>query len=280
MIALALWLAAAAPVLGWTTTPEELRARPPEAVTVLDARGRRDYRAGHVPGAVRIDWTDYRDGWFRTGRLSEDLDDLARKLAALGVDDRRPVVVYGNGRAGWGEEGRIVWMLHYLGHPDARLLDGGWRAWVAAGGAVSRAGGRPPSGAFVARPRPEVRAAAEDVVETLRGGGVVLDVRSEAEWRGATPHFEARGGHIPGAVHLEWTRLLDAEGRIDRSGEALARLERLGVTPERPVVVYCTGGVRSAEAFVALRALGFRDVRNYDASWYEWSADPRRPVAR
>jgi thiosulfate/3-mercaptopyruvate sulfurtransferase len=265
----------------WTTTPSELMARPPGTVTVLDARGVLDYWRGHVPGAAPIRWWAYRDGWLRTGRLPGDLDRLARQLGALGVDDRRPVVVSGRARDGWGEEGRIAWMLHYLGHPDVRVLDGGFRAWVSAGGAVSRAGARRLPGAFSARPRAGVRATADDVARAARGGeGVVLDVRSEREWSGATPYFEARGGRVPGAVHLEWTELLDAEGRVDRSGRALARLAALGVTPDRPVVVYCTGGVRSSEAFVALKALGFADVRNYDGSWWEWSADPSRPVAR
>jgi thiosulfate/3-mercaptopyruvate sulfurtransferase len=266
----------------WTTTPGELRARPAGSVTVLDARGLLDYWRGHVPGAVRIRWWAYRDGWFRTGRLPDDLGRLAGQLAALGVDDRRPVVVYGRAHEGWGEEGRIVWMLHYLGHPDVTLLDGGWRAWVAAGGAVSRGGGeRPPGATFSPRPRAGVRATADDVARmSATGAGVVLDVRSTPEWHGERRYFESRGGHVPGAVHLEWTALLDREGRIDRSGGALERLAARGVTPDRPVVVYCTGGVRSSEAFVALRALGFTDVRNYDGSWYEWSADPDRPVAR
>lgn len=265
---------------GWTVTPAALQALPPGAITLLDARGAGDYRQGHVPGAVQITWSRYREGWFRSGRLPDDLDTLAGQLAGLGVDQARPVVVYGQARAGWGEEGRIVWMLHYLGHPDVRLLDGGWSAWLGAGGAVSREAARPLPGRFTARPRPEVRATADEVSHTLARGDVVLDVRSAAEWGGATPYFEKRGGHIPGAVHLEWTELLDAAGRIDRSGRALERLGRLGVHPDRAVVVYCTGGVRSAEAFVALKALGFRDVRNYDGSWYEWSADPARPVAR
>jgi thiosulfate/3-mercaptopyruvate sulfurtransferase len=172
-------------------------------------------------------------------------------------------------------------MLRYLGHPDVALLDGGWPAWRAAGGAVARGlrGARRP-GRFVARPRPELRAGADDVAGAARTGVALLDVRSDAEWRGATPYFEARGGHVPGAVHLPWTALLDDGGRVDRSGQALAALARLGVTPDRPVIVYCTGGVRSSEALVALVALGFRDVRNYDGSWFEWAADPRRPVAR
>jgi thiosulfate/3-mercaptopyruvate sulfurtransferase len=274
-------LGAALAAAGWTVTPADLQARPVGAVTILDARGFLDHWRGHVPGAVRITWWWYRDGWLRTGRLPRDLDGLARQMADLGVDAERPVVVYGRAREGWGEEGRIVWMLRYLGHPDVALLDGGWPAWRAAGGSAARGlGGWPRPGRFVARPRPELRASADDVAVAAGAGTALLDVRSDAEWNGATPYFEARGGRVPGAVHLPWTALLDAKGRVDRSGRALAQLGRLGVTPDRPVIVYCTGGVRSSEALVALAALGFRDVRNYDGSWFEWAADRRRPVAR
>lgn len=265
--------------LGLVTPPQALAARPTGSVTLLDARSRSEYRSGHIPGAVRIDWSDYRDGWGRTGKLPTDLGRLAEHLAELGVDDRRPVVVYGRANDGWGEEGRIVWMLAYLGHPDVALLDGGWQAWLDAKGAISTRDEEPRSGRFTARPDPALRATGDDVEAARHGAGIVLDVRTEEEWRGATPHFEARGGHIPGAVHLEWKELLDSHGRIDAE-RARARLRSVGVDPARPVITYCTAGVRAAEAWVLLRALGYTDVRTYDGSWYEWSADDRRPVSR
>jgi thiosulfate/3-mercaptopyruvate sulfurtransferase len=262
--------------LGLVTTPAQLASGPAGAVTVLDARSAGDYRGGHVPGAIRIDWKDFRDGWGRTGKLPADLGGLARRLAALGVDAGRPVVVYGNARKGWGEEGRIVWMLAYLGHRQVSLLDGGWDAWLAARQPVSIAEEHPLAGRFTAQPVAGLRATAEEVEEARHGAGVLLDVRSDAEWKGATPYFEARGGHIPGAVHVEWKELLDQNGRLDPG--ARARLHAVGVEPSGRVITYCTGGVRSAEAWVILRALGFADVRNYDGSWFEWSAEKSRPV--
>ncbi len=264
--------------LNYLVTPAALAARPAGSVTILDARAPREYRQGHVPGAVPIDWTDYRDGWGRTGRLPADLDALARRLSALGIDERRPVAVYGKTREGWGEEGRIVWMLAFLGHPDVGLLDGGWSAWRDAGLPTSTAAEKALPGQFAAHPIAAFRVDADDVERLAARGGALLDVRSASEWRGATPHFEHRGGHIPGAVHLEWTELLDGRGRLDATA-ARARLHAAGVDPARPVITYCTAGVRAAEAWVILRALGYADVRVYDGSWYEWSADEARPVA-
>lgn len=272
-------LAAFPLLIGLVTPPAELAARPPSTVTILDVRPRDEYRAGHIPGAIRIDWSDFRDGWGRTGKLTDDLDDLARELAAdYGVDARRPVVVYGNARNGWGEEGRIVWMLAYLGHPDVSLLDGGFAAWVAAGGATSTADEEALPAEFTARPDPALRATAGDVDRARHGPAVVLDVRTREEWNGATPYFEARGGHIPGARHLEWKDLIAADGHFDPDA-ARERLRELGLAAPQPVITYCTGGVRSAHTWVLLRALGFTDVRNYDGSWFEWSADDSRPVA-
>ena len=268
-----------AAALAFVTTPAELASRAAGTVTILDARSTGDYREGHVPGAIRIDWTDFRDGWWRTGKLPSDLVALAARLEESGVDGDRGVVVYGKAREGWGEEGRIVWMLAYLGHSDVSILDGGWSAWRELGLPVSRARESALPGRFAARPVERIRASAADVAARRPGAGTLLDVRTRAEFEGATPHFEARGGHIPGAVHLEWKELLDARGRLDPEA-ARARLRAAGIDPAKPVITYCTAGVRAAEAWLLLRALGYADVRNYDGSWYDWTADERRPVAR
>jgi thiosulfate/3-mercaptopyruvate sulfurtransferase len=264
---------------------EALRARlgdDPRGATVLDARSWWAYRAGgHVPGAAHVRWwaRPLRGGWGRTGRAPDDPARAARHLAARGVDAGRPVVVCGAAARGHGEEGRVAWLLAWLGHPDVAVLDGGWAAWRDAGGARERRRPRPRPGRFAPRVDPALRADAADVAAAAGRGAVVLDVRSADEWAGRRALGAARAGHVPGAVHLEWRALLDAEGRLDRAA-ALARLAAAGVRPGRPVVAYCTAGVRSGFAAVALRALGFDDARNYDGSWWDWAADPGRPVAR
>lgn len=261
----------------WTTTVDGLRTGL-GAVTVIDVRSARDYRRGHVPGAVRVSWLDHRDGWGRTGKLPDDLGRVAQAMGSLGVDGARPVVVYGKARDGWGEEGRVAWMLHYLGHSRVTILDGGWPAWQRAGGPVSREVPAPRAGGFAARPRAAARASADDVASASAAGVLVLDTRSTEEWNGSRKYWPKRQGRIPGAVHLEWRELLTADGLLDRSPALRERLRRLGLTPERRVIAYCVGGVRSGQAFVALKALGFHDVRNYDGSFYEWAADGRRSV--
>lgn len=138
-------------------------------ITVLDARDEKAFRRGHLEGAVRVDWTQLRRGVLarrlpaREGRLPEDLDELARDFAALGVDAERPVLVCGAGSSGWGEEGRIAWMLRYLGHKDVAVLDGGCQAWGRAGRPLVRTLTRPSRGRFLARPDEDLRASLAEV---------------------------------------------------------------------------------------------------------------------
>jgi len=264
-----------APFVALTQVPVSL-----DDVVVLDARGRKAFAGGHLPGAVRIDWLDYRDGLLRTGRLPADMDKLAARLGTLGVDDGKRVLVCGAARAGWGEEGRIAWMLRYLGHRAVAVLDGGCLAWRAAGRAWTRDSTRPAPGRFHASPDASFRARKNEVRRALATGEAqVIDVRRREEFDGATPHFSARGGHIPGARHLWFKDLLDDKGRVlDKEG-VRARLVSAGLDPDRPVITYCTGGVRSAMAAEVLRSAGIA-VRNYDGSWWEWSGDDKLPVEK
>lgn len=214
--------------------------------TVLDTRGWMDFLAGHVPGATRVSWRIGVEGGLRSGRLG-DPDRVASLFADLGVGEA-PVLVVGGWTEGWGEEGRIAWDLAYLGHPDVHVLRGGYDAWS---GPVVRGSTRPEPGSFQAHPREELRA---NRAEIEGGGWLIVDVREPDEYGGSTKFAVARGGHIPGAVNRPWRGIL-----------AAAALD-----PAMPIVTYCTGGVRSAMAWVALTDLGYR-VAHYDGSWWEWS---------
>lgn len=250
---------------------------------VLDARAS-GYLLSHLPAAQAVDWRDYRDGWGRTGRLSRDAAAMASRLAGLGVDAERPVLVYGDGARGFGEEGRIAWLLLYLGHRQVYLLDGGFAAWRGQGRPVERGLTlrSPRPGTFPPHIQAELRAdrdAVQRTLGTVADRPILVDVRSEAEWHGATPYFEARGGRIPGAQWLEWLRLLDPSGQL-KSDEALGReLSQRGLHDRgREIIVYCTGGVRSAFVVMVLKKLGYTRVRNYDGSFWEWAADRALPV--
>lgn len=278
------WLALPLTAGTWLVDADALRRElaAPTAPIVVDARDKRAFTSGHVPGAIHLDWKDFRNGRFRTGRLPDDLIATQRRLAEAGIDTRRPVVAYGAAHEGWGEEGRTAWMLHVLGHPNVRVLDGGYAAWVRAGGTTTRETPRVAAGRWDAPLRPDARADIDRVAAGLADSSrtIVLDVRTRGEWNGQRKYWEPRTGHMPGARHLPWTTFLDSRGLARQDQAFRDSLGLAGVTADRKVLVYCTGGVRSAEVFWMLRALGFPDVRNYDGSWYEWAFDRARPVVR
>ena len=241
--------------------------------TVLDVRNRAEWMLGHSPGAVRVSWQQFSQQQAPCrGKLLEDTEVLQEKLRRVGVSGDRPVVVVGNA-LNWGENGRIVWMLRTLGHQGAVLVDGGQDALVAAGVPVVIGMTKPTYGNFTIR-----RTAAWDIQrEELKASlnsteFAVLDTREAREYAGATPYGETRGGHIPGAMHLHYQDFLDAQGKLLPREELMAKLTKLGISRNTPVVAYCTGGVRSAFVVAVLADLGFTNVKNYAGSMWEWSA--------
>ena len=217
--------------------------------TVLDSRSRVDFYRGHIPGAQRVDWRIGTVGGLLSGKLGEP-GGVATAFAALGVDNQRAVLVVGAWEEGWGEEGRIAWDLAYLGHGDVHLLRGGAGVWRGPWEYLPTSAS---PGHFTAHPRPELRAD----IASIQGGSVTLvDVREPEEYAGKAAYGEARGGHIPGAISRPWKPLVEGRAEI----------------PFGPLVTYCTGGVRSAMAWVYLSDAGY-PVANYDGGWWEWARE-------
>lgn len=242
--------------------------------TVLDTRNRVSWCWGHAPGAVRVNWKDFSPPQVRDrGKLLDDINLLEQKLRALGVSNDRPVVVVGypNHPCSFGEDGRIVWMLRTLGHPAAALVDGGQAALEVAG--VPRAmGSTPPRSGNFTSDRTRQWEISKNELKHQLAHWQLIDTREFREYAGATPYGERRGGHLPGAVHFYFKHLLDEQGKLLPRQEILARLHQTGIEPNRPIVAYCTGGVRSAFFVAVLAELGISTVKNYPGSTWEWSA--------
>ena len=259
-------------------SPAEAEALRAGGAAIIDARGGgwigdwgSAWRRGHIPGAAPLDWLKLRDGFLRTGRLAP-LDKLTAAARAAGVRDGVPVVVYGAGAQGWGEEGRIFWMLDYLGHPEVYILDGGWPAWIAAGLPVSDRASYPAPGDFTPAPLETRRAVRVEVEAARAGPAVIWDTREAREYAGETPYGEARGGHIPEAVNLWYGELLRPDGTLRPEDELRAALAGAGIPMDRPVITLCTGGVRSGFAYAVLRQLDHPAPSNYAGSMWEWAA--------
>ena len=243
---------------------------------LIDARTPQEYARGHIPGAVNVDVQ-------AIGTQNTDpagVEDFNRRqvaaLRAAGVDDDSLVVAYDDFSGA--SAARAVWVLDYYGHHDVRMLDGGLRAWLVDGGDLSTETPRYPPGDFAADPRPDRLATYRDILERLGNPDtVILDTRRRSEHLG-TEVRAARGGTIPGAIHVEWLNHLDEQGALRDADELRELFARHGITPDKEVIPFCGGGYRSAHAYLVLAMLGYPRVRNYLGSWGEWGNRPDLPV--
>jgi thiosulfate/3-mercaptopyruvate sulfurtransferase len=169
---------------------------------------------------------------------------------------------------------RLWWVLHQLGHEDKRILDGGLPAWTESGGSVERGVSRVAASdePYVGTPNEETLTRIEEVAAIVESGeDVLVDARSADEFR---------QGRIPGAVNIPFLEnaVPDSGGRWKSPADLRAMYRAKGVTPDKLVIPYCTTGVRSANTYFTLRALGYPEVKLYSASYAEWSSDPNRPI--
>ena len=262
-------------------------------VAVLDVRSAIDgtdaggFAAGHIPGAAYASYT--AAGW----RVAEGavpgklppVDRLEALIGSLGVDNDDTVVVVpaGVGSTDFGSAARVYWTLKYLGHEDVTILNGGYRAWVEAGGEIATGEATVTPATFNADLQPELLADTSDVANADSSGSQLVDARPAAQYAGQAKHPAARAaGTIPGAASLE-ERLLVEQGTatfID-TDEVNRLIEVAGIEQNGPVVSFCNTGHWAATAWFALSEVGgLEDVALYDGSMTEWTQDPARPLVQ
>ena len=251
-------------------------------LVILDARPMMGFLMGHIPGALNVDWKAFSDPRAPSkGILHPDRSVLEQKIGALGIGNDSRVVCCADPVSGYGEDGRLYWMLRHLGHDGVAILDGGWAKWQREKRAIERGPARPPQPArFAAAPRPELLINREALKQrvTARAGVAVIDARSPDEYEGKG--MGARGGHVPGAVNIPWDGFYNADGSIKPPEAITEALRQHGVDGQQEYVVYCAGGVRSAWLFALMTRAGITNVRNYAGSWSDWSSDPSAPIEK
>jgi thiosulfate/3-mercaptopyruvate sulfurtransferase len=261
-------------------TPELAAILSKPEVRLLDVRPGGEYRRGHLPGAVNIpapltdDLEANRQGFPLPASQAQQIFRIA------GISAGSRVVLYddqGNLFAA-----RVFYVLEFFGQPHVQVLNGGFRKWQSEGRPTTTDLPSVEPGDFTPAPHPSVIATAQWISTHLKDPGVkLLDARSPAEFSGERV-VGPRAGHIPGAVNIEWTRVISS-GEISTFLSA-ADLEKLfaqaQVTRDHEVVTYCQAGVRAAAVYFALRLLGFPHVRVYDGSWQDWSSTPTLPVEK
>lgn len=234
----------------------------------IDVRPAKDYAKGHLPGATHFDLFGLSLVDTSEAPLKAFMHMIQHVLELRGVSEAKEVVFYEDNSGMRAARG--VWFLEYYGHPNVKMLDGGWRAWKAAGAPVTTDATPPKAAAFKTTERRDVLASADDVLRSLhKKDTAILDTRSDGEYLG-TQVRAARGGAIPGAVHIEWTDNLAPDGKFKSNAELETMYNQAGITPDKEVISYCQGGYRAAHSYVALRLLGYPKVRNYIGSWKEW----------
>lgn len=229
---------------------------------VADPRLPMGYRAAHIPGAVPFDLN--RDVYEMApgGPRMKSPEQIAKTLGERGIGSDSTIVLYDEGTGPLA--GTVFWLLKYLGHADVRVLNGGWHGWSRAGAPTTKEAA--PVQPVIYTPRvDESQFSTADWIQenSARGDVQLLDTRTDSEYY---------MGHIPGAANLSFDEALDyaTQGLKDET-VLRQQFERVGITPDKEIVVYCGSGSRSAHTYMVLKALGYPRVRNYKGSMMDWA---------
>ncbi len=251
-------------------------------VRIVDARTGKDYKKGHISGAVSLPLSKVADFKARKKNGYPVSPEEAENLfSAAGIDSDTLVVVYDGGE---GPFASGVWFaLEFFGHEKVKVLNGGLRKWRKEGHPVTKAVPVVEKKKFIAEPHPGKVVTLKWLKKNLRNKDImIVDTRSFKEYIGERVFKgAARGGHIPGAVHLDWKKL---SGKVEtfKSADSLKKvLARRGITEDTRIVTYCQQGIgRSTDLILAMKLIGYDNVLEYTGSWEEWSKDPRLPIEK
>lgn len=254
----------------------ELRERLDDNILIIDARSWQEYSEGHIPNAVNFDLFAFH--WADTSK--HGIEAFNRQTAMLlsnaGVSYDKPVVFYDDVSGMFAARG--VWLLEYFSHNNVAMLDGGMRKWKSDKYAVEKKPNNYKPARFEPKINPSVLATYRYILENLSNTNVkIVDARTKEEYEGKYARA-ARAGHIPNAVNINWEDNVNKDGTF-KSNDALMKLYRK-IGKDDEVICYCQGGYRAANDYLALKRLGYKKLRVYLGSWYEWGNSVDLPVEK
>lgn len=238
-------------------------------VSILFAGSEEDYRI-HIPNAVFIPHQILSNQEPVKNKIKSP-GEVTKILGKNGISAHKTLVVYdeGSGKSA----SRMYWILKYMGASNVRILDGGLKAWKAAENHITLTPPQKKELDFIAKADASQFATKEEVTSAISNSSyVIVDARTPEEFAG-TNETELRKGHIPSAVNLNYENLRDENGMIKTEAELKSMFESEGVTPDKTIISYCASGVRACSIYLALKQLGYPQVKVYDGSFLEWEKD-------
>ncbi len=240
--------------------------------------GRQAYLESHIPGAIYAHLDDELSGKIIPGKTGRhplpDIQQLSRLFSFWGIDESTQVIIYDQGHSGIAA--RLWWMLHWLGHPIAAVLDGGWEGWLNTEGPCTDKIATITPSTFIAKLQAGWVVEADDLL--AKDAFLLMDARAASRFKGLEEPIDPVAGHIPGAVSMPFLENLTALGRW-RKPDELARRFAQGQASERPVVCYCGSGVTACNNLLAMYYAGLGMKKLYPGSWSHWITDKDRPIS-
>lgn len=246
------------------------------ALRLIDLCSQEVYLAGHLPGAIHLPTAALISGTPPAVGTLPPPAQLAATLAAVGLTPHTHIVCYDDEAGLWA--GRLAWTLDVIGHRRYSVLNGGKIAWCAEGRPLTTEIPCVARSTVSLRYDPQQQVHAAELRQRAQDPALLVwDARSHDEYTG-TKAVSARGGHIPGAIHCEWTTLLDPARQMRLRTDLAHHLQQRGITPDHDIVTHCQTHRRSGLTYLAARTLGYPRVRAYAGSWADWGNRHDLPV--